>query len=30
MPPLASTIVDAQGAALLTDWIDSLASCPGP
>ena len=30
MPPLASTIVDAQGAALLSDWIDSLTSCPEP
>jgi hypothetical protein len=30
MPPLASTIPDAQGAALLSDWIGSLTSCPEP
>ena len=27
MPPLASLRVDEQGAALLSDWIASLASC---
>jgi hypothetical protein len=27
MPPLASSLVDAAGAALLTEWIDSLANC---
>jgi uncharacterized repeat protein (TIGR03806 family) len=29
MPPLGSTIVDADGALLLTDWINSLGNCPG-
>ncbi|MEM9192138.1 MAG: PQQ-dependent sugar dehydrogenase [Myxococcota bacterium] len=28
MPPLASTRVDTQGAALLADWINSVAACP--
>ena len=27
MPPLGSTIVDADGVALLTDWINGLANC---
>jgi mono/diheme cytochrome c family protein len=27
MPPLASGIVDADGVALLTDWVNSLAAC---
>ena len=27
MPPLGSTIVDAAGVALLTDWINGLANC---
>jgi uncharacterized repeat protein (TIGR03806 family) len=27
MPPLGSTLVDADGAALLTEWINSLTSC---
>jgi len=27
MPPLASNFVDTQGAALLTAWINSLATC---
>ncbi len=27
MPPLASAIVDADGVALISAWIDSLASC---
>jgi uncharacterized repeat protein (TIGR03806 family) len=27
MPPLASTIADQQGVALLQQWIDSLATC---
>ena len=28
MPPLASSIVDADGVALLTDWIEGLTGCP--
>jgi len=27
MPPLGSTIVDADGVTLLTDWVNSLANC---
>jgi uncharacterized repeat protein (TIGR03806 family) len=27
MPPLASTVVDAAGVALLTDWVNSLGGC---
>jgi uncharacterized repeat protein (TIGR03806 family) len=27
MPPLGSTVVDADGVALLTDWINGLANC---
>ncbi|NND35978.1 MAG: hypothetical protein HKN81_02480 [Gammaproteobacteria bacterium] len=27
MPPLGSTVVDATGIALISDWIDSLTSC---
>jgi hypothetical protein len=27
MPPLASSIVDAAGVALVEDWITSLTSC---
>ena len=27
MPPLGSTIVDADGVTLLTDWVDGLANC---
>jgi uncharacterized repeat protein (TIGR03806 family) len=27
MPPLGSTVVDAAGVALLSDWIDSLTGC---
>ena len=27
MPPLGSTVVDAAGVTLLTDWINSLANC---
>jgi uncharacterized repeat protein (TIGR03806 family) len=27
MPPLASTVIDENGAALLAAWIDSLSSC---
>ena len=27
MPPLASTVVDASGVALITDWINGLAGC---
>ncbi len=30
MPPLASTLVDASGAALLQSWIDGLTGCPSP
>jgi mono/diheme cytochrome c family protein len=28
MPPLASNVVDAAGAALIAEWIDSLDGCP--
>ncbi len=28
MPPLASTLVDSAGAALISDWIASLSGCP--
>jgi len=27
MPPLSSTIVDADGVTLLTDWVNGLANC---
>ena len=27
MPPLGSTVVDAEGVTLLTDWINGLADC---
>jgi len=27
MPPLASNVVDADGVALLTQWINSLSGC---
>ena len=27
MPPLGSALVDADGAKLLTDWVNSLTSC---
>ncbi len=27
MPPLSSSVVDAQGVALLTNWVNSLTSC---
>ncbi|MDH5620693.1 MAG: PQQ-dependent sugar dehydrogenase [Gammaproteobacteria bacterium] len=27
MPPLASTVVDTAGVALLTNWVNSLAGC---
>jgi uncharacterized repeat protein (TIGR03806 family) len=30
MPPLASTIVDANGAAMLQSFIDGLTGCPAP
>ena len=30
MPPLASSIPDAAGAALLQQWIDGISSCPSP
>jgi mono/diheme cytochrome c family protein len=28
MPPLASNVVDAEGVALLNEWIASLGTCP--
>jgi hypothetical protein len=28
MPPLASSVVDTQGTALLGSWITSLTACP--
>ena len=28
MPPLASSLIDEEGTAVLKDWIDSLGSCP--
>lgn len=28
MPPIGSTIVDSAGATLLSNWINSLGSCP--
>jgi uncharacterized repeat protein (TIGR03806 family) len=28
MPPLASTLADSSGAALLQQWIDGLTACP--
>ena len=28
MPPLASTLVDAAGASLLSDWVEALPGCP--
>jgi hypothetical protein len=28
MPPMASTVVDTQAVALLSDWISALAACP--
>lgn len=28
MPPLASSVVDAQGTALLASWIQGLTACP--
>ena len=28
MPPLGSTVVDAAGMQLLTDWVNSLGACP--
>jgi uncharacterized repeat protein (TIGR03806 family) len=27
MPPLASTVVDSEGVALVTEWINSLSGC---
>jgi len=27
MPPIASSLVDDAGVALLTDWVNSLAGC---
>ncbi|MEM1433785.1 MAG: Calx-beta domain-containing protein [Pseudomonadota bacterium] len=28
MPPIGSTVIDTDGVQLLTDWINSLSSCP--
>ena len=28
MPPLATSVVDQTGAALVDDWIRSLTACP--
>lgn len=28
MPPVASSVVDAEGTALLDSWINSIAACP--
>jgi hypothetical protein len=28
MPPLSSTVIDAAGVALMTQWINSLTNCP--
>jgi mono/diheme cytochrome c family protein len=28
MPPIASTVVDNQGAQLLEEWINSMTACP--
>ncbi len=30
MPPVASFVVDTQATALVGQWIDSIANCPGP
>lgn len=30
MPPLASALVDSNGASLLQGWIDGLTGCPSP
>ena len=30
MPPLASSIVDAAGTALIDSWITSVSTCPSP
>jgi hypothetical protein len=27
MPPLATNVIDTAGVALLTAWVNSLASC---
>jgi len=27
MPPIGSTVVDAAGVALLTDWVNGLTGC---
>ena len=27
MPPLGSTVVDAEGVALISQWIDGLTGC---
>ena len=27
MPPIGSSLVDTAGVTLLTDWVNSLASC---
>jgi hypothetical protein len=28
MPPLATSVVDVEGAALLEGWVGSLTGCP--
>jgi hypothetical protein len=30
MPPVGSTLPDAEGATFLQQWIDSLTGCPTP
>lgn len=30
MPPLASSVVDTAGVAVLGDWVKSIQSCPAP
>lgn len=30
MPPLATSIVDTAGVGVLSSWVTSVASCPGP
>jgi uncharacterized repeat protein (TIGR03806 family) len=30
MPPIASTLADAEGATMLQQWIDGLTGCPAP
>lgn len=28
MPPLATTVVDAQGTSVLADWVEGITACP--